>query len=622
MSLLNFVARGVLIVLTMIAFSGCGETSSRIERSQDRLIDNALVGLSRDAAVNRFKRKHSRVIVKFRMDAEANDNELGRAAWVSRRLGAKIYHGRALGRRTQSMYSDEVSAAALLEALQAMPEVEWVVEDRQHRIRSLPNDPFFSPSEQIVSPVAAGQWFLRTPDKITPVAIDALRAWGREKGRPEVVVAVLDSGVLLSHPDLSGKLRPGYDFVSDLFSAADGSRRDSDPTDPGDATVAGECDPWEPAYESSWHGTQVAGLIGAATDNGIGVASAGRDISVLPVRVLGKCGGYDSDIIAGMLWAGGLTTNVGLGRTRTYPNSYPAKVINLSLGTQGICTKAYVDAIGQLTQQGVTVVAAAGNDTGFPVATPANCPGVIAVSGLRHIGTKVGYSNIGPEVTLAAPAGNCVNLIGPCLYPLVTTTNAGRSAPTINTYSDGENITVGTSFAAPLVAATVALMISVNRNLSPLDIKSILKRTARPFPRTGAEGEVIACKPPSSVEQLECYCTTTTCGAGFLNSFDAVSVAADLAASQSGYRPQVALYNPETNHLQMARVEVGGITYYNVSVEVGRLVSMGSRPAAIDGEARYDLSNGLLYLDEAAIGKERFQSLTLTIKEVLQVGVP
>jgi serine protease len=338
---------------------------------------------------------------------------------------------------------------------------------------------------------------------------------------------------------------------------------------------------------------------------------------------LGKCGGYDSDIIAGMMWAGGLSDDVGLGRARlSYPNPYPARVLNLSLGTQGNCSRAYTDVIEQLSQRGVTVVAAAGNDTGFPVATPANCPGVIAVAGLRHIGTKVGYSNIGPEVSLAAPAGNCVNLTGPCLYPLVTTTNAGRNSPTANTYSDAENASVGTSFAAPLVAATAALMIAANEGLSPVDIKSILKRTARPFPRTGAEQGVRVCNEPSSTEQLECYCTTSTCGAGFLNSFDAVSLAADLAATQLSYRTNIDIYNAETNRLQMAKVHVGELSYFNVSVSVDRVIALGEQSAGVDHATRYDAVSGLLSIAEVMVGKARYRHVTVTIREVLQIGVP
>jgi serine protease len=150
------------------------------------------------------------------------------------------------------------------------------------------------------------------------------------------------------------------------------------------------------------------------------------------------------------------------------------------------------------------------------------------VSGLRHAGTKVGYSNIGPEVAIAAPAGNCVNETGtgPCLYPLLTTTNASKTSPGANIYSDSFTRTLGTSFASPLVAGTVGLMLSVEPRMTPAELKSALQASARPFPATGAqEAGTQACQPPSTVDQIECYCTTTTCGAGMLDTGGAVTLA-------------------------------------------------------------------------------------------------
>jgi serine protease len=191
-----------------------------------------------------------------------------------------------------------------------------------------------------------------------------------------------------------------------------------DASDPGDASYPGDCGnaQFEP---SSWHGTQVAGIVGAATDNHLGIAGVGRDIMVLPVRVLGRCGGTDSDIIAGMRWAAGLTSDVG--GISPVINRHPAKVLNLSLGGSGLCTETeapqYREVMLELAAAGVTVVVAAGNEAGLAVGLPANCPGALAVSGLRHIGTKVGFSSIGAEVWISAPGGNCVNETGPCLYP-------------------------------------------------------------------------------------------------------------------------------------------------------------------------------------------------------------
>src|SRR5262249_1737619 len=151
----------------------------------------------------------------------------------------------------------------------------------------------------------------------------------------------------------------------------------------------------------------------------------------------------------------------------------------------------------------------AGNDEGLAVGTPANCTGAIAVTGVRHLGTKVGFSDIGPEVTISAPGGNCVNLSGACLYPILTTTNAGTTTPPTNSYSSSSDPSIGTSFAAPQVAGAIALMLSVNPTLTPATIKSTLRSSARAFPTTGADAGIIQCHAPNGSPQDECYCTTS-----------------------------------------------------------------------------------------------------------------
>jgi serine protease len=258
------------------------------------------------------------------------------------------------------------------------------------------------------------------------------------------------------------------------------------------------------------------------------------------VRVLGKCGGYDSDITAGMLWAAGID-QAGLPGSAT-----PARVLNLSLGGEGSCTAAYQDAVAEVRARGAVVVAAAGNSTGRAVGTPANCPGVIGVAGLRHVGSKVGFSDLGPEIAIAAPGGNCVNIERgqPCLYPLLTTSNSGETSPAAggSIYTDSFNISVGTSFATPMVAATAALILSVRPDLSPDQVKSALQSSARAFPSSGSSNgsdptPVPQCQPPSSQEQLQCYCVTGLCGAGMLDAAAALAAAEALplaAASDGG----------------------------------------------------------------------------------------
>jgi serine protease len=134
----------------------------------------------------------------------------------------------------------------------------------------------------------------------------------------------------------------------------------------------------------------------------------------------------------------------------------------------------------------------------------------------------VGFSDVGPQISISAPAGNCVNDTGACLFPILTATNAGTMGPGNNTYSDSSNFSVGTSFSAPLVAGTAALMLSLNPTLTPTQVRSTLMSTARAFPTTGGTAGTTTCQAPDGNQQLECYCTTNTCGAGMLDARAAV----------------------------------------------------------------------------------------------------
>jgi len=244
------------------------------------------------------------------------------------------------------------------------------------------------------------------------------------------------------------------------------------------------------------------------------------------VRVLGKCGGYDSDIIAAMAWAAGMpVSGVPL-------NPYPARIINMSLGEAGAnCQQnfpAYHQMIEELLAAGVLVVVSAGNEGG-PVDVPANCAGAVAVAGLRQVGTKVGYSSLGPEVIVSAPAGNCVNTGAgqPCLFSIVTTTNTGTTVPATNTYTDENNFNVGTSFSAPIVSGIAGLMLAVNGNLTPGQLIARLQKSSQPFPVSTTAGVPTCHVPtgPNDLQTAECSCTTQTCGAGMANADGAVQEA-------------------------------------------------------------------------------------------------
>ncbi|MDP2253105.1 MAG: S8 family serine peptidase, partial [Thiobacillus sp.] len=187
-------------------------------------------------------------------------------------------------------------------------------------------------------------------------------------------------------------------------------------------------------------------------------------------------------------------------------------------------------------------MASAGNETG-PVGAPGNCAGVLTVAGVRHVGTKVGYSSFGPEVSVSAPAGNCVNSYGPCLYSIDTTTNLGTTSPAANGYTDGYNHNVGTSFSAPQAAGVAALMLSLNQALTPADIIARIKQSARAFP---TENTLSTCPNVATSGNTagQCNCTTATCGAGILDA--AAAVAAALPTPIPGaltLRDAIYLYN-------------------------------------------------------------------------------
>lgn len=492
----------------------------------------------------------ARVIVKFKPDAamlrvhalsthastkETEATISARASNLSSRMGIALRAGRALTADSQVMHANGMGGEALALRLAAQPEVEYAVVDQRRTHFAQPSDPLYAAGPAIAGNTggpAVGQWYLRAPTAEVLSSINAGKAWELSTGSSSIVVAVLDTGVRPEHPDLVGRLLPGYDMVSDAAAANDGDGRDADGSDPGDWVTQAEVESKIgglsdcTASNSSWHGTLTASLIGAASNDGVGMAGVAWGVKLLPVRVLGKCGGYDSDVIAGMLWAAGLSV------PGVPNNPNPARVINLSLGASGSCLRSYSDAIARLanTPNPPVIVASAGNSTGHAVGSPANCPGVIAVAGLRHIGTKVGFSDLGPEIAISAPGGNCVNTSAglPCLYPILAARNTGTTVPLASTHSDAYTISVGTSFSAPLVAGTVALMLSAQSNLTPATVKSMLQSTARPFPTSGAEddpaGPVPACRAPDGSDQLQCYCTPTTCGAGMLDAGRAMAL--------------------------------------------------------------------------------------------------
>ncbi len=492
-----------------------------------------------------------RVIIKWRTLPADSDSEARETRRIGDRTGQVIAQSRRIGGRMSVLQLDRARSGqelnATLAALRADPAIDMVEPDRRvHAHAFAPSDPLFG-----------GQWYLQG---VQPAAIRADSAWdithgGASPATSTVVVAVLDTGVRFEHPDLrkvsatdpNAKLLPGYDFVSgesstSFATANDGDGWDPDPSDPGDYLTAtdlnnppfkgmscGDGTNSDQPTNSSWHGTRTAGMIAADTNNAMGIAGTAFNVRILPVRVLGKCGGFDSDVIAGMYWAAGMLIPPPLLLDPKLPaNPNPAQIINMSLGSVGACSSMYTAAVHDITAHGVLIVVSAGNEGG-PVDAPANCAGALAVAGLRHVGTKVGYSNLGPEVGIAAPAGNCVNITAgsPCLYTLDTTTNDGATAPGGSTYTDQINSNVGTSFAAPQAAGAAALMKAVNPTLTPALLISRIRSSARTFPTTSDNAGIPACVSPTAnaLQDSECICNASVCGAGMLDAGAAVAAA-------------------------------------------------------------------------------------------------
>lgn len=313
--------------------------------------------------------------------------------------------------------------------------------------------------------------FRRKPSTVTPndtyyasqwhyPMINLPKAWGITTGSASVIVAVLDTGVLLNHPDLQGQLVAGYDFISDISTAADGDGIDSNPDDPGDS---------EGGEPSSFHGTHVAGTIAAATNNQTGVAGVAWGARIMPIRVLGKGGGYDSDIAEGIKYAAGLSNASG-----RVP-AQKAAIINMSLGGEGY-SQAMQDIINSAVAAGVIVVAASGNDGSQQPAYPASYDNVISVSAVGPNSQITSYSNYGAYIDVAAPGGDVS----------IDSNGDGWADGVLSAAGEGENNRIsfnymryeGTSMAAPHVAGVIALMKSINSALTSSDIDKLLRSGA------------------------------------------------------------------------------------------------------------------------------------------------
>jgi subtilisin family serine protease len=329
--------------------------------------------------------------------------------------------------RTRTLRALSLAAALLVGALgHAAAPAAAAIENRP----GAPNDPRWGQ-----------QWNLATNPG---VGIDLREAWRYGRGK-DTVLAVVDSGII-AHPEFEGRILPGYDFVSSARYANDGDGRDADATDPGDWVSKEDVESRafdEDCKESTsdWHGTHVAGIALADADNGVGIAGIAPLAKLLPVRVIGKCGGTDRDLIDGIRWAAGLEVS------GVPVNRNPADVINLSLGGEGSCSGGLQSAVDEITALGVMIVASVGNEAkDASLYSPANCFGTATVGALTVSGTLATYSNFGNFVDLSAPGGDTGSQI-------ISTVDRG----TTTAIGPGYAAYRGTSMAAPHLSGVLLI---------------------------------------------------------------------------------------------------------------------------------------------------------------------
>lgn len=427
----------------------------------------------------------------------------------------------------------------LVHELSLRPDIRYAHPNYLLKSFAVPNDPSYSV-----------QWHYPT--------INLPDAWDVTVGGEEVIVAVLDSGILFdagdpskSHPDLAGKVVPGFDFVSSLQLSNDGNGRDSNPYDPGDV-IGGQ---------GSYHGSHVAGTVAAATNNNLGVAGVAWNAKVLPVRVLGVGGeGTLVDILDGMRWAAGLEVS-GMPA-----NLNPASVLNLSLGGRGACPGALQDVLDQVSARGTSIVVAAGNaDEDANNTLPANCQGVITVGATDAVDTRAPYSNYGSVLDVMAPGGDMRVDLTADGQPdgVLSLGKVEQTGELTYTYAQG------TSMAAPHVAGVVALMKALEPNLTSGQVETVLEETARPL-------SSLTCRRSNGND----------CGAGLIDAAAALTMVRDEAIPTSplSFSPEVLSYRSNLDELELTLTNESDT---NLSWQFLRFEQNTSNPQAIPNDALF-----------------------------------
>ena len=365
--------------------------------------------------------------------AGASGRELRVALPATRAITPAIDSPR--GTRMTAEQRHRLSTLLYIKSLAAKPGVRAASTNRIWKAEALPTDPLY----------VGQRWHYEM--------IKLPEAWDITTGSPGVTIAVVDTGVVHGHPDLEARLRDGYDMVSDPANP------DLDGLDP---------DPGDPGFPAGgafiFHGTHVAGTIGALTNNGEGVAGVNWSSAIMPVRVIGGEDGTTYDILQGVRYAAGLPNDSGLVPSKR------ADIINLSLGGSGECEEVEAAVFTEVRDAGVIVVASAGNDVSNMPHAPSSCPGVFSVASVGGSGERAWYSDFGPYVDLAAPGGDHrFDADRDHVPDTVVSTHATGAGGT-----PGYDGLEGTSMAAPHVAGVFSLMKSVEPSLTPGDIERLL----------------------------------------------------------------------------------------------------------------------------------------------------
>lgn len=431
---------------------------------------NYIIAIGSPAATDPVTATHSNIVpwqavVTYRQDGV--DEKPGDGAAATRRLGMVERAGGRGRARLMAMLSERAEATERFRRLRPVrhKQGDFASDDLAARwetllaIKSLRKDPAVASAE----PNYRVRALAVTDDEAFPFQwhfplIGIPDAWEITTGNEDVVVAVVDTGILAAHPDLQGQLVPGYDFVRDEDNAADGNGIDANPEDPGSGVGPGVL---------GFHGTHVAGTVAASGNNGIGVAGAAYGARIMPLRALGSDGeGTTYDVDQAIRFAAGLDNDSGTVPARR------ADVINLSLGGSPFLQSSQ-EVLNEVRAAGVTVVAAAGNEATSRPDYPASYDNVIGVSAVDLQRRLASYSNTGASIDIAAPGGDgSVDLNGDGYPDGVLSTGASVND------SGGINFSYpfanGTSMAAPHVAGVIALMLSVNPALTPADIDAML----------------------------------------------------------------------------------------------------------------------------------------------------